>query len=376
MNIIQGSKTLVYDLGVSTVQFGFAGDFQPTFNVNSAAFQSEGKIRFGRDFPYDTCKDLQVSNLFKDGDHTIDTDLFQEFMNWSYSSLNVEPREYTVLFSQPVYLANKPSALNNYRKTLCEILFETGSHPGICLEYDAVLSCYAHMKSTALVIDAGWYKTRVVPVVDGKPLVGSIVSDVIGANNIISHYAKSTQGMNRALQRQPYMSDSQYKYNQMIELERIMESTLTFETSGDPSRTTYFYSNTDYVSFDHVSKTVYEYVWAKSTEKSSPLPMAISSTINSTPADVRRQLWKNIILSGGLSKVHGFRSSVEHYLAAKKPDGYSVMVLPPMHGMLSGPLAPWTGGSIVGSLDTFSEMCITSEEYNEYGIQILERASH
>jgi actin-related protein len=95
-----------------------------------------------------------------------------------------------------------------------------------------------------------------------------------------------------------------------------------------------------------------------------------SITNSNTPADVRRQLWGNIVLSGGFSALAGFGSFLEKN--AKPPGNYSAKVLPVRHRLIGGSNTVWAGGSILGSLDTFPDFCITKQEWQEHGARILQ----
>ncbi|KAL6745398.1 putative actin [Haematococcus lacustris] len=73
----------------------------------------------------------------------------------------------------------------------------------------------------------------------------------------------------------------------------------------------------------------------------------IHDTINKCDIDVRRELYNNIVLSGGTSMFEGIQTRPLHLV--------------------------WIGGSILSSLSTFQSMWITREEYLETGPNIVHR---
>jgi len=80
------------------------------------------------------------------------------------------------------------------------------------------------------------------------------------------------------------------------------------------------------------------------------------------------------VTSGGFSGLPGFATWVELY--AKPPGSYAARVLPGVHRIVGGANTVWAGGSILASLDTFPECCITKQEWDESGTSILHRTEH
>jgi len=115
----------------------------------------------------------------------------------------------------------------------------------------------------------------------------------------------------------------------------------------------------------------------------TPLPVVVDNVIQSGPIDVRRGLYKNIVLSGGSTLYKDFgrrlQRDIRHLVDARikrseqksggKSGGLEVHVIThkrQRHG-------PWFGGSLLGQTPEFRSYCHTKAEYDEIGPSIVRR---
>ena len=86
--------------------------------------------------------------------------------------------------------------------------------------------------------------------------------------------------------------------------------------------------------------------------------------------DVRRDLFSNVILSGGSTLFEGMAERIWSEIHQLAPTNNRIKVLAPPERLYS----VWLGGSILASLSTFQTMWITKQEYDENGgPQIIHR---
>jgi len=116
----------------------------------------------------------------------------------------------------------------------------------------------------------------------------------------------------------------------------------------------------------------------------TPLPTIVDTVIQTSPIDVRRGLYKNIVLSGGSTLYKDFgrrlQRDIRHLVDARirasevrsggaKSGGLEVQVIShkrQRHG-------PWFGGSLLGQTPEFRSYCHTKAEYDEIGPSIVRR---
>ena len=85
--------------------------------------------------------------------------------------------------------------------------------------------------------------------------------------------------------------------------------------------------------------------------------------------DVRKDLYANIVLSGGTTMYAGIADRMSKEITALAPASMKIKIIAPPERKYS----VWIGGSILSSLSTFEEMWIKKEEYDESGPSIVHR---
>ena len=85
--------------------------------------------------------------------------------------------------------------------------------------------------------------------------------------------------------------------------------------------------------------------------------------------DIRKDLYSNIVLSGGNTMFPGYADRMHKEIVALAPVTMGIKVIAPPERKYS----VWIGGSILASLTTFSSMWITKDEYDESGPSIVHR---
>jgi actin-related protein len=103
--------------------------------------------------------------------------------------------------------------------------------------------------------------------------------------------------------------------------------------------------------------------------------------------DIRKDLYANTVLSGGITKKYFFCLSYEIYcklgtsmypgiadrmqkeITALAPSTMKIKIIAPPERKYS----VWIGGSILASLSTFQQMWISKQEYDEAGPSIVHR---
>ena len=85
--------------------------------------------------------------------------------------------------------------------------------------------------------------------------------------------------------------------------------------------------------------------------------------------NLRKDLYANIVLSGGTTMFEGFAERLDKEITALAPPTMRVKIVAPPERKY----AVWVGGSILASFSTFPQMVITKDEYNESGPSIVHR---
>jgi len=85
--------------------------------------------------------------------------------------------------------------------------------------------------------------------------------------------------------------------------------------------------------------------------------------------DIRKDLYSNIVLSGGSTMFSQIQDRMSKEIQALAPASMKIKIIAPPERKYS----VWIGGSILSSLSTFQSMWITKSEYDESGPGIVHR---
>jgi actin-related protein len=85
--------------------------------------------------------------------------------------------------------------------------------------------------------------------------------------------------------------------------------------------------------------------------------------------DIRKDLYQNIVMSGGTTMYAGISDRMQKEITALAPSSMKVKIVAPPERKYS----VWIGGSILASLSTFAQMWVTKSEYDESGPAIVHR---
>ena len=85
--------------------------------------------------------------------------------------------------------------------------------------------------------------------------------------------------------------------------------------------------------------------------------------------DIQKDLYGNVVLSGGSTMFNGMAETLQMELEALAPKSTEIKVIAPVCRKYS----TWIGGSILAGLDPFQEMCISKDEYDESGPSLVHR---
>jgi actin, other eukaryote len=92
-------------------------------------------------------------------------------------------------------------------------------------------------------------------------------------------------------------------------------------------------------------------------------------SIQECDVDVRRDLYQNIILSGGTTMFDGIGERLYKEIENRAPKQVTVKVI----ASPDRKYAVWRGGSTLTSLSTFASMWVTREDYEENGAVVVHR---
>jgi len=93
------------------------------------------------------------------------------------------------------------------------------------------------------------------------------------------------------------------------------------------------------------------------------------NSVQASDVDVRKELCKNIILSGGTTMYDGIVDRLKSEIVTLAPSGAEIRII----ASTDRKYAVWKGASTLASLSTFASSWVTAEDYQEHGAAIIHR---
>ena len=252
-------------------------------------------------------------------------------------------------------------------------MFETFNVPAMYIQIQAVLSLYAAGRTTGCVIDSGDGVSHTVPIFEGYTLPHAIMRMDLAGRDLTE--AMQTMLTERGLQ---LTSSSEKEIARDIK-EKLCYVALDFDKelkdSQNSSKLERSYEMPDgkVIQINSERFRVPEILFNPSLAgrelSANGIHDAVYQTISKCDVDLRRDLYNNVVLSGGTTFFDGMGDRMQKELTALVPSSIKVRVIasPDRKYMV------WIGGGMLAQLSSFQDCWITKEEYDESGAEIVHR---
>lgn len=280
-----------------------------------------------------------------------------------YNELRREPDKH------PMFMTTHINAPRKQKEKTMQLMFETFSVPSIYFLSAPMSVLYSTGNTCGVVVNIGHGVIQILPVYEGRPLKHAARWLPFGGDDITLHLQNTINQSSKF----PYTFNTSGDKEIMRELkEKACYIALDYEEEfkNQKEGETFTLPGWEEISLNEERFTATELLFKPYLIglESPGLHEAIYASIMRCDMDLRKVLWANIVLGGGVSLTPGIEKRLENELLELVPKRLKEASLHlEVKRRPDCAVSEWIGLSIVGSLSNHKDAWISKNQYDDFG---------
>lgn len=367
-------RVIVLEIGSCSIRAGILGTtvalpqvFLPTV---TAIHRESGKEWFSFDALSPDVRAIcslcyPVKPSAKADKYSLEWDSISGLFQYIFDKLNVELSEYSIMLSTPASFNDRIKA------KFMDLFINHFKVMAVSMACQAILSLYSYNTTTGVVVDIG-DRIEILPVADGYVVENGVTRVPYGGQMI-------TNALHHSVTNQPnrLITDIEFQIFRLA-MEKLCYVSCNFDSEmqlfqkaperfgAQLSLDAYCLSaesstiSADLERFQGPEGLFNTSLWGLD---GMPIHKMIQKAIQYSPIDMRRQMWRSIFLSGGVTMLKGFPERLQKELSKLVPSAVVVQV----HAAPNRYHSSFIGASVLALMTAFEDGCITSSEWQQNG---------
>ena len=250
-------------------------------------------------------------------------------------------------------------------------MFEKFHVPAMYVAIQAILSLYSSGRTTGLVLDSGDGVTHTVPIYEGYSLPHATVRQDFAGRDItdflIQLLTERAYGFTTSAEREIVRDMKERLCYVAMDYEQDLVSSLKTTTN----ERSYELPDGQIIRLGSERFRAPEILFrpALAGLEIRGIHQTTYSSIMRCDVDIRRELFDNIVLSGGSTMFVNLPERLQREIIRMTPASVKIKIIAPPQRKYS----VWIGGSILSALSTFQHLWVSKQDYQEFGSSIIHR---
>lgn len=369
------NEPIIIDNGSGKLKAGFADDDSPKciFPTVIGVPKAPG-ILVGMDqkdyyVGKEALSKKQVLNLTEPIQHGLIVELDDMFNIWNHlmnNELRVSPEDHKIFMTEP------PKNPKANRTALTKKMFEEFHVNKFYLQNQAVLSLYASGKTTGTVVDWGYGISHTVPIYEGYAIPHAIREFKIAGRELTDYlkqqllqkgfeYSSSSNNLdviNDIKESQCFVAND-FDAEHKTALDKVEETQVVYALPKGSIT----------LNLERIQTPEYMFQPTKNDKTFDGIHKFTHDSIMKWDADIKRDLFRGIVLAGGSTMFKGMKRRMIKEIQALAPSPMGPQVEAPADRKFSC----WLGAAILSKIKAFNDIWITKQEYDEDPENIVHR---